>query len=55
MFSSLIKTNQNILVSFILSSANVFNFVESKGLSFGKDLMFRIRFKMSSASAKFDG
>ena len=38
MLSSLSRTNFNFLVRFILSSANAFNFDQSKNLSFGKEL-----------------
>ena len=37
MFSTLLKTNFNFSVTFILSSANAFNLNQSKNLSFGKE------------------
>ena len=40
MFSTLCKTNFNFLATFNLSSANPFNFDQSKNLSFGKELKF---------------
>ena len=38
MFSTIVKTNFNIWVTFILASANGFNLDQSKILSFGKEL-----------------
>ena len=38
MFSTHLKTNFNFSVAFILSSGNAFNLVQSKNLSFGKEL-----------------
>ena len=43
MFSTLHKTNFNLSVNFILSSANIFYLDQSKILSFGKGLSFRER------------
>ena len=38
MFSTLSKTQRVILATILLSSANAFNFITSKNLSFGKEL-----------------
>ena len=40
MFSTILKTNFNFLVKFILSSANAFSLDSSKVLSFGKELNY---------------
>ena len=44
MFSTLLKTNFNIWVTFTLSSANSFSLDQSKILSFGKELNTKPQF-----------
>ena len=46
MFSTLSKTNFSFSVTFTLSSANAVNLDQSKILSFGKELMIKIRLSM---------
>ena len=58
MFSTLPKTNFNILVTFILASANVSILDQSEKLSFGKDNILEFKSKsvdhIFSISRKYD-
>ena len=47
-FSTVLKTNFNTSVTFILSSANNFSMVKSKVLSFGNELMQSVKKNLTS-------